>query len=691
MATIEYWIQLENRLWDVSPHDTDRITGQNIKDRETPHTDPIDVTLTSLETPSVSRSKKMFKPLRESATKLREALILRRYKPPQQPDQSDAWTIPDDRKINAWDLNEPDPTNGTASNPGTMGTIPGPVIECSVGDDVVVHYRNMDMRGDVVLDKICFHFPLIGEICLPFRKFVLRPIEKRLHSLHPHGFVFAPQYDGAFPLSPPDPGTDPKAVNSISAAEAAAWASIPGFSGSRKKGDRVPPGGTFIYHWNTFGWPTTAGVWLYHDHSVCDMESTELGAIGIIVIHNTADINNEVDIRLPVDQQDATGTALDPQFLPGGSPNGTPRHLVCFPFPRGINTHILPQDLDGLGDIGEVIPGHHLPLPHDETASMEQAHGGEETEPRIGPPVLARTIRRGDLIFELDKSFEKLIRLCHSEYRVPPAKALYLQLFHTLTDAGMCINGRKYLGNTPTLVAGPHTRMRFGVVGMGSDFHTFHIHGHRWVLPGPHGNNPDAIKGSVQDTPVSQFEDTRTFGPANSFVFTIEEGSGFMRADPFTPGSPVGEWHMHCHVLMHMDQGMMGSLLVINENGGLALPLPKGMPCEMEMDGGGTQNGPKLTATVKSTSSCTWRDDDSGTPETTIKAGGTVSWVDAGCPGGHTVDFENVPPFHAPPPNGPVPGSIVFAAAGDYGYHCGIHGGSAASKTGMYGIVHVQP
>ena len=33
------------------------------------------------------------------------------------------------------------------------------------------------------------------------------------------------------------------------------------------------------------------------------------------------------------------------------------------------------------------------------------------------------------------------------------------------------------------------------------------------------------------DTPVSQFEDTRTFGPANSFVFTIDGQSGsFMRA-----------------------------------------------------------------------------------------------------------------------------------------------------------------
>jgi hypothetical protein len=56
-----------------------------------------------------------------------------------------------------------------------------------------------------------------------------------------------------------------------------------------------------------------------------------------------------------------------------------------------------------------------------------------------------------------------------------PAKARYLQLFHNLGDAAMCINGRKYLDNTPPLIAGLNTRMRFGLVGMRSvdGFHNF--------------------------------------------------------------------------------------------------------------------------------------------------------------------------------------------------------------------------
>ena len=100
-------------------------------------------------------------------------------------------------------------------------------------------------------------------------------------------------------------------------------------TGQFKQGDRVPPGGTFTYRWNTIGWPTTAGVWLYHDHSVNDMDNVELGAIGMIVIHNAAD-QQDVDIRLPT----ATDpTAYDPALMPGGSPAGSP--IVRRPFVLG--------------------------------------------------------------------------------------------------------------------------------------------------------------------------------------------------------------------------------------------------------------------------------------------------------------------------------------------------------------------
>src|SRR5258708_13211680 len=110
-------------------------------------------------------------------------------------------------------------------------------------------------------------------------------------------------------------------------------------------------------------------------------------------------------------------------------------------------------------------------------------------------------------------------------------------------------------------------------MGEGRNIPTLHIHGHRGVLPGPDGTNPGAIMNSPQIRPVSQFEDTRAFGPANSFGFTIDEdSSSFMRAEP-----AIGECHMHCHVLNHMMDGMMGSLLAV-PGGHLAPTLPPRLP-----------------------------------------------------------------------------------------------------------------
>jgi FtsP/CotA-like multicopper oxidase with cupredoxin domain len=455
VATVELWIQLENHAWDISPRDIDRMHGIPIRDIPG-RSPPVMKSLTAPTRP-VHFDRLMFLPLST------DALILRRYRPPQKADGSDAWTVPDDRKVNPWDLNEPDPGETNPVN-GTMGTIPGATIECQVGDRVVVHFRNMDTR------VVGTPAPSGGR---------LTPLDL-VHSLHTHGFVFDARYDGAYPLSPED--SSQLVASEPDPAVRALWQRPGGGVTDKKRGDRVPPGGTFNYTWETFNWPTAAGVWLYHDHSVSDTDNVSLGAIGFVVIHNPNDPDDIV---------------VGPADLPDGSFTGSP-----------------------------------IPAP------------------------------------EKDPNGQKV--------RQPPDKAQYLLMFHTLSGE-TCINGRLFLGNTPTLIAGLNTRMRFGVVGMGNatdGFHTFHIHGHRWVIPGPDGTTSGAIQGSAQVRAVSQFEDTRVFGPANSFSFTINQGS-FM-GSVFTPDPArapgLGEWHMHCHVLDHMTQGMMGSLKIVQKDELLDLP-----------------------------------------------------------------------------------------------------------------------
>ena len=195
-----------------------------------------------------------------------------------------------------------------------------------------------------------------------------------------------------------------------------------------KRGDRIPAGGTFTYRWSTRGWDSTAGVWLYHDHSVRDHHNVLMGAIGMIVIH---DPNDPDDVFIDID--------LDPEEAVKHLPNGTLNGLL-------------------------VLDDRYVP---------------------------------------------------------PPTRALYLQLYHELDGGGMAINGRKYLGNTPTLIGGPETLMRFGLAAMNLDtFHTFHLHGHRWTR--------QSLRTLAESEPRAwtgrSFEDTRVFGPAESFQFSVQQG-----------------------------------------------------------------------------------------------------------------------------------------------------------------------
>ncbi len=620
MAIIDIWIQLENRPWDCCPNGIDRMTG------------------THFPSIGVLNGHNVYKPLGTvSASKPfgEDALIFRRY--------TANWAAPDDRKINPWDLNEPDPTNT-----GTKGTIPGPVIECNVGDSVLVHFRNMDSRTGV-------------------------DVLARTHSIHPHGIVFQNTSDGAYPLSPPD-STQPVG------AEAAQWTAI-GMTGPNKMGDRVPPGSTFTYTWDTHGWQATAGIWLYHDHSICDMDNVNLGAIGILVVHNLADTNNDF--------------VITPADLPNGSFTGSPVSITCFPFPLNPAITTLPNDLTGLSVPRPVPPAPAPPMPGmtmsvpatkkkkgaAATAAPVVPKPGANVIATVGPPILDRLVDRGGTLLELDQTLTTVVRFCTRNYRTPPAKGLYLMLFHELTGApgmSMAINGRVLLGNTPTIVSGIATKMRFGVVGMNNNaFHTFHLHGHRWVIPGADGTTPGAIQTSAQVQAVSQFEDTRIFGPANSFGFTINGAAGsFMRAGGPSPNDAKGEWHMHCHVLSHMMGGMMGSLLIVG-GGETASTLPSGVPCPTAVVATPNtfvvQNTLFTPVSITASSGATVNFDFEEAGHTVTTSTGSASNIEINGPNG-----LGTSPTNKTVAVTPIPTMKTFMVMGNLGdqikFECGIHG-----------------
>jgi plastocyanin len=585
----EYWIQIENKPWEAAPKGVNRMGMPSYE-----LTKPLGST--------------MFKPLGGPKG---EALIFRRY--------TANWEQPDDRKVNPWDINEPDPAK-------TGGTIPGPTLECEFSESLIIHFRNKDLRKD---------------------KHAL----ETSHSMHPHGITFHAAFDGAYPLSPPDPSQP------IDDAEKDLWETV-GVT-RFKKGDRVPTGGTFTYRWNAHRWPSTAGVWLYHDHSWGDMEAVNAGAIGFLIIHNA---NDPDDIHI----KDA-----DTADLPGGSWRGSPilPGLTMFAEPVAIS----PLELDGLA--GEVV---HLPHHHVEAPPAKPAEKGqpEHRPAEIVDIPETLVLEPGTIGFHASHDLASLLGIFKPHYRKPPKRAQYLMLFHEVTGVGMCMNGRIFLGNTPTMLGGPDTAMRFGVVGMGDATHTFHLHGHRWTINGPEGTVP---AGNIQNSPeiraVSQFEDTRVFGAANSFGFTIHEGSSFMGAPPepapsnSKPG-PLGEWHMHCHVLGHMMGGMMGSLLIVG-GGEIAGRLPHG-------ESGPPATTPAPTGTTHEVAITGF----AFVPATlNIAMGDTVRWTNTEPAGGdpHTASADDGS-WSSPTLAIGQKFSHTFATEmGDVDYHCNIHPGMKAT------------
>lgn len=97
------------------------------------------------------------------------------------------------------------------------------------------------------------------------------------------------------------------------------------------------------------------------------------------------------------------------------------------------------------------------------------------------------------------------------------------------------INGKSYVGNAPNYSAKSGDTVSWTVAALGSDFHVFHIHGHRWEYD---GRNQDGLE----------------LGPAEAKTVTFKEDS-------------PGTWLVHCHVDEHMMNGMTAEYKVADTTG----------------------------------------------------------------------------------------------------------------------------
>jgi manganese oxidase len=88
------------------------------------------------------------------------------------------------------------------------------------------------------------------------------------------------------------------------------------------------------------------------------------------------------------------------------------------------------------------------------------------------------------------------------------------------------IDGRAFVGNTPVFSSVVGQTIQWDVMAMGSEHHSFHVHGHRWLV------------GGVP-------RDTQSIGPAETYRIRWREDA-------------PGTWLYHCHVEAHMMAGMIG-------------------------------------------------------------------------------------------------------------------------------------
>lgn len=144
---------------------------------------------------------------------------------------------------------------------------------------------------------------------------------------------------------------------------------------------------------------------------------------------------------------------------------------------------------------------------------------------------------RGVMVMEAGAELGLIGMIAITDQNTPPVDTELTTIWHSFYSADIpglsqdfhCFDGLAYLGNTPTKQAKVGQRVRWRVVSLGNDFHTFHVHAHTWLYGG-------------------EYTDTVVVGPGTSHTFDYVEDA-------------PGTWYYHCHVPMHVMGPGMGGMI----------------------------------------------------------------------------------------------------------------------------------
>jgi FtsP/CotA-like multicopper oxidase with cupredoxin domain len=313
------------------------------------------------------------------------------------------------------------------------------------------------------------------------------------HSLHLHGLRYGIDSDGAWPFG------------------------ITSRDGRRS--DEIRPGERWTYIFDAT--PDTIGAWAFHDHAHGVQRNINRGLFGGLIVRDPAAPCADHEIPLFVHQ--LMGGTSEYAFQ---SKSLGPGDTFSFTFGTTLDTCHYICAIHGASMAGEVqvVPG--------------------------GRPARAVTIR--------DNLFDP------ASVTIGPGGTVTWtnqgSNRHIVFAAGggaatFCLNGRQYVGNTPTILAESGERLRWYLFNLdiAETWHNFHPHSARWQLPSPPG-------GAV---------DVHALSPVETFVTDTEVPEALrlpcaladLQCDPPVDACRValaGDFLFHCHVEAHMMAGLAG-------------------------------------------------------------------------------------------------------------------------------------
>jgi FtsP/CotA-like multicopper oxidase with cupredoxin domain len=321
------------------------------------------------------------------------------------------------------------------------------------------------------------------------------------HSFHLHGLKYGIDSDGAWPFG---------------------VASRDG-----RRSDEILPEQQWTYVFDVT--PETIGAWAFHDHVRNVQENVGRGLFGGLIVRNPS--GTCIDHEVPLFVHQMAGTSTGYQFE---SPTLSPRSASdTFSFTFGTTL--------GLTNYYCRIHGPSM------SGQVQVISGGPATrnvsmhDNQFDPAVV--NIGPGGTVTW--KNIEREDNHNHIVFSGGGGASMY------------CLNGRTYVGNTPTIVADTGQKLRWYLfnLDLGGVWHNFHPHSSRWQLPTPPGSASDVHSLSPTETFVMDTE----VPLAIKLPCVLEE----FQCDPPRDSCRVklkGDFLFHCHIEEHMMRGLAGLL-----------------------------------------------------------------------------------------------------------------------------------